>query len=105
MTLKKQTMRTAVSALLLAVALLAASCPRPQDAEPGGSASGSSSGGSTAQTDVPAAPDTPTGTQQAGGGFAGNAQDFEVETLDGKKMQLSALAAGKPVVVDFWAVW
>ncbi|HYG61059.1 MAG TPA: redoxin domain-containing protein, partial [Thermoanaerobaculia bacterium] len=30
---------------------------------------------------------------------------FTVKTLDGKEVSFQSLAAGKPVLVDFWATW
>jgi hypothetical protein len=36
--------------------------------------------------------------------WTGNAQDFDVKYFDGKSGKISDYA-GKPVVVNFWAVW
>jgi thiol-disulfide isomerase/thioredoxin len=46
------------------------------------------------------------GTQpQAGGVWTGNAQDFEVKAFDGRKFNVAAKYAGRPLVLNFWAVW
>lgn len=53
---------------------------------------------------VPAGQSQPTPAIREGANIGNIAPDFELRTLDGQTVKLSALR-GKPVLVNFWATW
>lgn len=89
----------ALSALVLA--LLLSGCQQKSKGTadtgqpPSGSVAGSQAPGEAPSPEPPAAP---------AGAWTGNAKDFSYRDPSGKVRKLSE-HAGKPIVVDFWAVW
>ena len=71
--------------LLILMLVALAGCPKPKEPQ--------------------VAINTPTPAPAAGGKWTGDAHDVTLTTLDGKTVQLSELAGGKPLMLNFWADW